>query len=85
MNCQVSRVRRSRGTQWMASLALCLGAAMAASPVLAAGASVSPPAGGQAHLTLPVPAGRYPVGTVSLDLTDRARGNPWTASRPTGS
>src|SRR5262249_43156550 len=33
-------------------------------------------------LTLPVPAGRYPVGTVSVELIDRARANPWAASPP---
>jgi predicted dienelactone hydrolase len=34
----------------------------------------------QAHLTLPKPAGPYPVGTTSLHLIDRSRPNPWTSS-----
>ncbi len=38
--------------------------------------------GRQAYLTLPVPTGRYQVGTVPVELIDRARANPWAASPP---
>lgn len=69
----------SRRALWTVSLAVILGAAVTASAAPARGAPASAP-DGQAHLTLPVPDGRYPVGTVSLELTDRARANPWAAS-----
>uniref|UniRef100_UPI000DE2E3FA alpha/beta fold hydrolase n=1 Tax=Nonomuraea lactucae TaxID=2249762 RepID=UPI000DE2E3FA len=38
--------------------------------------------GGAAALTLPAPAGRHPLGTVSLHLVDRSRPDPWVAARP---
>jgi hypothetical protein len=65
---------------WIASLALTVGAgvAAAAAPALAVSASASPHQ--QARVVLPVPSGRYPVGTVSLELTDHSRVNPWTPS-----
>jgi Platelet-activating factor acetylhydrolase, isoform II len=61
----------------VASLALAVGAAVAAGPVSALASAAPPP---QARVALPVPSGRYPVGTVSLELTDRGRANPWAAS-----
>ncbi|MEU2615997.1 hypothetical protein ABZ570_31160 [Micromonospora sp. NPDC007271] len=39
-----------------------------------------PGADGLTRLTLPVPTGPYPVGTVDLHLIDRSRANPWTAT-----
>jgi hypothetical protein len=79
----------------MAALAVPLSAAMAAWSVPGRAASPSPASGqdmsriqaavppsGQAHLTLPAPGGPYQVGTVSLELIDRARANPWAASPP---
>ena len=50
-----------------------------AAPPIADRAAVS---GAPARLTLPPPTGRYQVGTVSLDLVDRSRPNPWAASPP---
>jgi len=41
-----------------------------------------PAAAVPARLTLPAPAGPYPVGTVSLHLIDRSRRNPFAASPP---
>ncbi|MFE4873212.1 alpha/beta hydrolase family protein [Streptomyces sp. NPDC056682] len=35
-----------------------------------------------ARMSLPAPTGPYPVGTVSLHLTDRGRPDPWVGSRP---
>jgi hypothetical protein len=72
---------------WKAGLAAALaltasGGAVAsgavAAPVRPAVAAATP--GRQARLALPAPTGRYPVGTVSLHLIDRARANPWGAS-----
>lgn len=54
--------------------------ALTATGAAAHPAAAAPPPPEQARLTLPVPTGRYPVGTVSLHLIDRARANPWTAS-----
>ncbi|HEX4061625.1 MAG TPA: lipase [Streptosporangiaceae bacterium] len=62
---------------WVASLALTVGAAMAAGPASALASAGPVP---QAHVVLPAPSGRYGVGTVSLELTDHSRANPWTAS-----
>ncbi|MFE2727158.1 alpha/beta hydrolase family protein [Kitasatospora sp. NPDC059327] len=57
-----------------------LGAALAAGaavPLAAAGpAWAAPVAPGPAELTLPVPTGPYPVGTVPLHLVDAARPDP---------
>ena len=39
-------------------------------------------AAGLVRLTLPAPAGPYPVGTVALHLIDRSRGNPWAVLPP---
>lgn len=62
---------------WVASLVLTVGAAVAAGP-----ASAPARAGGapQARVVLPAPSGPYRVGTVSLELTDHSRANPWAAS-----
>jgi hypothetical protein len=49
-----------------------------AAPAPAALASAAPTP--QARVALPAPSGRYPVGTVSLELTDHSRANPWAAS-----
>lgn len=87
-------MRRPRAVVSIASLTVALGAATMAwsgsAPAQAstsgepgaalAGATAAP--GGQAHLTLPKPTGRYPVGTVSLHLIDGSRPNPWAASPP---
>ncbi|MGW2859571.1 alpha/beta hydrolase family protein [Streptomyces sp. NPDC001205] len=35
-----------------------------------------------ARMSLPTPAGSYPVGTTSLHLTDRGRPDPWAGSQP---
>ncbi len=61
---------------WIGSLALMVSAAVAAGPASA----VASAGQAQAHVVLPAPSGRYPVGTVSLELTDHSRANPWTAS-----
>ena len=74
-------MRTSRRALWTASLTVILGAVVAVSPAPAPGASSSAPSG-QAHLTLPAPEGRYPVGTISLEFIDRGRANPWAASPP---
>jgi hypothetical protein len=68
-----------------ASIAVAGSAAAAAVPATALAATASPEQAQashpvQAHLTLPVPTGPYPVGTESLHLIDRSRANPWTAS-----
>jgi hypothetical protein len=36
----------------------------------------------KARMTLPAPTGRFPVGTVSLRLVDRARTDPWAGAGP---
>jgi predicted dienelactone hydrolase len=56
--------------------ALPAGAAWAASASPSTTAAQPQPA----RLSLPKPAGRYPIGTVQLHLTDRSRANPWAAS-----
>ncbi len=78
--------RDSQGSRWLlASTGLAL---LAVSVVMMAyGAPPSRaqtvrPAEAPARLRLPVPDGRYRVGTVSLHLIDRARPNPWTVSPP---
>jgi Platelet-activating factor acetylhydrolase, isoform II len=38
-----------------------------------------PAASGPVRLSLPAPAGPYPVGTVALHLIDHSRGNPWAS------
>jgi dienelactone hydrolase len=58
----------------LAAAALPVGAAWAG-PATATAAQHQP-----ARLSLPRPAGRYPVGTVQLHLADRSRANPWAAS-----
>jgi hypothetical protein len=63
---------------WAAMLVAALAFTGTGAAVHPAAAAPSPPK--QARLTLPAPTGRYPVGTVSLHLIDRARANPWTAS-----
>jgi len=86
-------VRKLLVTLRTTSLVVAVSAAMVASAAPALGVSASPaggqgapyarsaaPSGAQAHLTLPVPAGHYPVGTVSMDLIDRGRANPWASS-----
>jgi hypothetical protein len=77
-------MRKTKLALMAASVAVVGSAAAAAVPATAFAATTSPeqtqasqPA--QAHLTLPAPTGPYPVGTVSLHLTDRSRPNPWTA------
>ncbi|MGP3946758.1 alpha/beta hydrolase family protein [Streptomyces sp. 6N106] len=44
--------------------------------------AVAAPAARRVRLTLPVPTGPYPVGTVSHRLVDPGRPDPWVASRP---
>ncbi len=57
--------------------------ALAASGVGAAQPrAVAAPAARRVRLTLPVPSGPYPVGTVSHRLVDHGRPDPWVASRP---
>ncbi|SEG20076.1 Platelet-activating factor acetylhydrolase, isoform II [Nonomuraea solani] len=59
--------------------ALCL--ALAAGP-MATEAAAEPAIGGAGiRVTLPPPAGKYPVGTVALHLVDRSRPDPWVAGR----
>jgi dienelactone hydrolase len=83
-------MRKTRVALMATSLALA-GTAAVAVPATAFAATTSPqpttspqqaqashPA--QAHLTLPRPAGPYPVGTTSLHLIDASRPNPWTSS-----
>ncbi|MFI0224026.1 alpha/beta hydrolase family protein [Streptomyces lydicus] len=76
-------------------LAGALAGALVAAPALAGCAPDAARAGGSAsgpshaaatgrqpaRLTLPVPGGRYPVGTVSLRLVDRGRPDPWVGGR----
>lgn len=64
--------------------------ALGAGSLAACSAGASHPAGrsgaarsagpGLVRLTLPAPAGPYPVGTVALHLIDHSRRNPWAAS-----
>ncbi|NUP37347.1 MAG: hydrolase [Streptomyces sp.] len=57
-------------------------AALAVSAVPAPAAAAEPRTAGPVRLTLPVPSGPYPVGTVSLRLLDGSRADPWVASQP---
>ncbi|WP_035841205.1 alpha/beta hydrolase family protein [Kitasatospora azatica] len=52
----------------------------AATPAFAAPAG--PVTAQRAHLTLPDPTGRYPLGTVSLHLVDGSRADPWVSTVP---
>lgn len=57
-------------------------AALALSAVPARAAGAGPRTVGPVRLTLPVPSGPYPVGTVALRLVDTSRADPWVAARP---
>lgn len=60
-------------------------AAVAAVPTLTVALGMVPANAGTRTaepLTLPVPSGPHPVGTVAPHLVDRARTDPWAASRP---
>jgi predicted dienelactone hydrolase len=62
---------------WVAALVLTVGTAVAAGPASAPAWAAPAP---QARVVLPAPSGPYRVGTVSLELTDHSRANPWATS-----
>lgn len=64
--------RRMLGAALTAGAAVPL-AAIAGPAWAAPGAPAAPPAPGPTRLTLPVPTGPHPVGTVQLHLVDRSR------------
>ncbi|MFJ8386561.1 alpha/beta hydrolase family protein [Streptomyces sp. NPDC094438] len=79
MSASASRSRRV----FLSTAALAVAASLTcADAAVAAPAGPPGPPAPSARMTLPAPTGAYPVGTVSLHLTDRGRPDPWVASQP---
>jgi predicted dienelactone hydrolase len=74
-------MRRTRAVRLSIAVAACLVLASAVAGC-SGGAGSGATRRAAARLSLPAPAGPYPVGTVSLHLTDRSRRNPFASSPP---